>query len=337
LRNFKEVDVFLHDSFTTFISEITPDEKDIAAAREAHESVRKYLAGPDGLGAKYSDSFLAGSYARHTAISPVKDVDVICLTTYTTKDDPAVVLAHLRRVLSKNYKFDDTVANRRSVMVILDNTPLTMDIVPAIATGGRDNPIFVPDKGDNHTLKGWVRSNPHRHLTLAEQRNASSPKVRGAESYLSTVKMMRWWRHTQLPAKQRHPKGFVLEVMCLELMPMVGGEWAELVRATMNAIANKYGRYLGTGTAPMLDDPALPGEKIRTKMTAADFDVFLRNLDEARRAMEMAIASTDAAESARGYRKVFGDVFPLGGGGGKGTAATLPVAQRNIRNSPTFA
>jgi hypothetical protein len=149
--------------------------------------------------------------------------------------------------------------------------------------------------------------------------------------------MMRWWRHTQLPAKQRHPKGFVLEVMCLELMPMVGGEWAELVRATMNAIANKYGRYLGTGTAPMLDDPALPGEKIRTKMTAADFDVFLRNLDEARRAMEMAIASTDAAESARGYRKVFGDVFPLGGGGGKGTAATLPVAQRNIRNSPTFA
>jgi hypothetical protein len=329
--------MYLHDSFTTFISDITPDEKDISPAKEAHESVRKYLASPDGLGAKYADSFLAGSYARHTAISPVKDVDVICLTTYTTKDDPAVVLAQLRRVLSKNYKFDDTVANRRSVMVILDNTPLTMDIVPAIATGSHDSPIFVPDKGDDHILKGWVRSHPHRHLTLAEARNAVSPKIKGAESYLSTVKMMRWWRHTQLTAKQRHPKGFLLEVMCLELMPMVGTEWAQLVLATMTAIANKYGRYLGTGKAPMLDDPAMPGDKIRTKMTAPDFDLFLGKLDEARRAMETAIASTDAAESARGYRKVFGDTFPLGGGGGKGTAATLPVAPRNIRNSPTFA
>lgn len=331
--------MYLHSSYETFLGNIRPNQKDIDTASEAHEGIRAYLRGEGGL-AQYSDSFLAGSYRRRTAITPVKDVDVVCLTTYTTQDDPVHVLGELRRVLGRNYKFDDTVANRRSVMVKLDDTPLTLDIVPAIATGGRKNPIYVPDRGSKGELKGWILSHPYRHVTLAEERSAASPKIHRADSYLSTVKMMRWWRHDQWrnepKEKQRHPKGFLIEVMCLRLMPATASEWAELVFGTMNAVAREYGGYLGSGRAPVLDDPALPGTPIRTKMAAADFDLFLRKLDDARRTLEAAIRSTDATESARLYRAVFGEAFPLGDDGGK-RAAVFPVADRNIRNSPTFA
>jgi Second Messenger Oligonucleotide or Dinucleotide Synthetase domain len=331
--------MYLHSSFDTFLGGIRPNQKDIDTASRAHEEIRAYLGGEGGL-AQYSDSFLAGSYKRRTAITPVKDVDVVCLTTYTKQDDPVRVLGELRRVLGKNYKFDDTVANRRSVMVKLDGTPLTLDIVPAIATGAREDPILVPDRGGQGELKGWILSNPYRHVTLAEERNAGSPKIHGADSYLSAMKMLRWWRYEQWrnepKPKQRHPKGFLIEVMGLKLMPAVASEWAELVLGTMNAIALEYGGFLGSGSAPVLDDPALRGTQIRTKMGAADFDTFLRKIDDARRTVETAIRSSDAAESARLYRAVFGDAFPLGEDGGK-RAAAFPVADRNIRNSPTFA
>ncbi|MGH2378618.1 MAG: SMODS domain-containing nucleotidyltransferase [Candidatus Limnocylindria bacterium] len=325
--------MYLHDAFVAFLGKINPNEKDVDVAKKAHEDVRAYLASDEGLRAKYVNSYVAGSYQRQTAISPVKDVDVVCLTTYTKADQPTAVLNELRRVLAKKYELDNTVTNRRSILVKIEGTHLTMDIIPAIPTGGTKDQIWVPDRG----LQAWIRSHPYGHIELATKRNQESAEIGDRRQYLSVVKMMRWFRHEQLETR-RHPKGFIVEVLCLELAPTNAKEWAEAVRATMDSIGATYGLHRIRKTAPELDDPALPGEKIRTQMGAADFATLLDEVDGARATLKAAIDSEDNTEAAKLYRKVFGDAFPVGdGSGGKGAAAVFARSERNVRSSPTFA
>ena len=65
--------------FKAFLSSIQPGDNDVADARAAHEKVRDQLRTDDEFKEAHKDTFLSGSYARHTAINDINDVDVICL------------------------------------------------------------------------------------------------------------------------------------------------------------------------------------------------------------------------------------------------------------------
>lgn len=325
--------MYLDQHFGDFLKDaVNPERDGVTRAKAAHQNVRAYLQSKEGLGERFKDSFLAGSYARDTSINPIKDVDIPILTTYTDADDPVTVLRELRKVLKRNYDKteDDTANQRRSIRVELADEGLTMDIIPAYAPSGSNAAIKIPDR----VVKGWIDTHPRAHVALSEERNGASSEISGQHIYKPTVKLLRWWKHHQLP-KQRHPKGFLVEIMAYECASTTAAHWAEALKGTMDAIAAKYGRYRGAANAPVFNDPALVGKTIGTGLTGGEFTTFLDKLDEGRDLLARAIKAEEADESAELYCKLFVDGFPCPKSGKR--APALVGSERRVTEPRRFA
>ena len=67
------------EDFKAFVSSLEPKDEEVAAAKAAHEKVRDQLRTDSESREAHKDTFLSGSYARHTAINEINDVDVICI------------------------------------------------------------------------------------------------------------------------------------------------------------------------------------------------------------------------------------------------------------------
>ena len=68
----------LSSDFKDLLSSIQPGDQDVTDAKAAHEKVREQLRNDSEFKDAHKDTFLSGSYARHTAINDINDVDVIC-------------------------------------------------------------------------------------------------------------------------------------------------------------------------------------------------------------------------------------------------------------------
>jgi tRNA nucleotidyltransferase (CCA-adding enzyme) len=92
--------------FKALVSSLEPDDEDVAAAKEAHEKVREQLRTDSESKEAHKDTFLSGSYARHTAINDTNDVDVIiCIFDIDQLNtQPDVVLAWTQSILARYYK-----------------------------------------------------------------------------------------------------------------------------------------------------------------------------------------------------------------------------------------
>ena len=139
--------------FKTLLSSIQPDDDAVAAAKEAHETVRDQLRTDEEFKEAHKDTFLSGSYARHTAINDINDVDVICIIDIDPSiTEPEVVLAWTLSILGKYYK--KTKRQGRSVGAQADG--VWLDIVPATPMTTDDGPLWIPDR----EAKQWVQTHP---------------------------------------------------------------------------------------------------------------------------------------------------------------------------------
>ena len=128
----------LSGDFGRYLSSLEPDEDAVAAAKAAHEKVRERLKDDEETKDAHKDTFLSGSYARHTAIHDINDVDVICIVDIDhTITEPEVVLSWLKGVLSKYYK--ETRLQGRSIGASAAKG-VWLDIVPVHADVGRRRP-----------------------------------------------------------------------------------------------------------------------------------------------------------------------------------------------------
>jgi tRNA nucleotidyltransferase (CCA-adding enzyme) len=96
--------------FEKFVSNIQPTEERIKAASDHHNDLRDHLTSEEAeLAFPVADSFLSGSYARSTAVDPIKDVDIILILKETKISDdrktpsPRTVLADLKAGIDKFY------------------------------------------------------------------------------------------------------------------------------------------------------------------------------------------------------------------------------------------
>jgi tRNA nucleotidyltransferase (CCA-adding enzyme) len=91
--------------FKALVSSLEPDDEDVAAAKAAHEKYREQLRTDSESKEAHKDTFLSGSYARHTAINDTNDVDVICIFDIDhLNTQPHVVLAWTQSILARYYK-----------------------------------------------------------------------------------------------------------------------------------------------------------------------------------------------------------------------------------------
>jgi hypothetical protein len=321
----------MHGYFEELRQAIEPDPRRKREAQKADDPVREHLATHWSYASRHLATFLYGSYRRSTAVGDIKDVDIVVVTNHTKSDRPVAVLDGLKTSLGYLYPAPDLADQRRSIRIDrpLPDVPgasLTLDIVPAIYSGGVDDFLWIPDR-DKAT---WVASHPKGHLQYTSYLNSQSYQER---AFVRLTKMLKWWwkyqferRWPGVPAHERKPKGFWIEVMTGQYADLTKASYPELIISVLERSLRAFQGFRSDGRVPPLPDPGLPTEKIATSMSAQDFAVFLGVMEESL-AWARAAWTASSEERAREYwDQFFGDERDLAKANGASGGLLSPAA-----------
>ncbi len=282
--------------FTALLSSIQPDDDDVADAKKAHEKVRDQLCADDEFKEAHKDTFLSGSYARHTAINDINDVDVICIVDIDHSITAAeVVLAWTQSILGKYYK--TTKRQGRSVGAQAAKG-VWLDIVPATPMNGDDGPLWIPDR----EAKQWVQTHPKGQIKAATDKNKSTNGY-----HVQVVKLMKVWRD-RLPTESCQLKSYILESLVHHTIGSPSSH-ATAVVSVLEGIENSYGAYRDTEIVPSIADPGYASVNVAKHWEVSDFSDFMNQVKTAASTARKALNSADEAESRKLWRNVFGAKF----------------------------
>ena len=286
----------LASDFKALLSSIQPGDTDVADAKAAHEKVREQLRTDDEFKDAHKDTFLSGSYARHTAINDINDVDVICIVDIDkTKTAPELVLAWTESILQKYYK--TTKRQGRSVGVQAAKG-VWLDIVPATPMNGDDGPLWIPDR----KAAEWVSTHPKGQIQAATDRNKATNGY-----YIHVVKLMKFWRD-RLPTESCKLKSYILESLIHGSVGSPSCHARGIVNA-LEGIEMSYGFYRDLNIVPTVSDPAYPSVNVAKHWEFKDFKDFMIQVKNAAATARKALDSTDETESRKLWRQIFGAKF----------------------------
>ncbi len=285
----------LSSDFAKYVSSCEPDDA-VAIAKKAHEKVRDELKTDEDTKDAHQETFLTGSYKRHTAIHNIEDVDVICildLDIHAEGSEPEVVLTWLQGVLDKHYS--ETRPQGRSIGVSAEG--VWLDIVPGTPVY-QDGPLWIPDRA----AKEWIQSHPKGQISAAAEKNKLTDGY-----YVQTVKLMKAWRD-RLPTEKSKPKSYILETLVHQTIGSPTSH-ARAVVSVLEGINSAYGFYRGLGAVPFIADPGFVSVNVAKRWGSAEFDAFLDQVKAAATTARQALDSTDETESRKLWRKLFGSTF----------------------------
>lgn len=241
----------LSEQFRGALSRIELGEKR-TRVEAAHKEIRELLERDERLCSWGVDPVLIGSYARHTAIYPGKDVDVFTkLTKLDTSANPRTVFEAVRDVLVAKYG-ERAQPQARSIKVTFPTDgeeDFHGDVVPAVRKG---DSWAIPRRDTRRwdapeVEERWVETDPEKMTELTSDMNATL-EVDGQGAYVPVVKLVRQtrWHHR---GKEK-PGGFYFELMTYWVFAggMDGDSFAEILARTLRAIAVQ----LESG-APLID------------------------------------------------------------------------------------
>lgn len=287
------------ESFRTFKAnlEITSLQGTTVSNRQQNvrEAVRKDL---DVL-----DSFLTGSYSRHTLISPLKqsDIDVVVILNskyfhhYNGQNGgQAGLLDQLKRVLKKTYPTTPDIS-RNGQAVTIQFTDFAVDVVPAFNRQGGG--YLIP----NSITQSWLSTDPKQHVQIWSEANQNHDG-----NLVPLMKMLKAWNRSN----SSFLRSFHLETMILQILHNVTiSDFPSGVRY----VFDKSREYV-TKRNP---DPAGYGDDVGSYLNTED------KIKNAVSRFETAYTrSIKAEEYARighipnavnMWRMVFGDYFPVYG------------------------
>lgn len=274
----------LKEALSTYISRLEPTPTECAAVKEAYGPLITALMKPLALDPA-KQAFLAGSWGRSTAITPLHDVDIFAVLSTTAERDqqkhrPSAILSQVEKVLRALYPRLRVSRQRRSIQIsgLAPGLPaLGFDVVPAFRNPDHADRYHIPDEREDT----WIRTNPEVHR---ERLNAGDPQLR---SFIKVVK--RWNRH-----KNHKLKSFYIEVMCLSALSGPSGGQLPGLKATFEGLARVV-------RAPVCD-PAGLGPNLDMEKPKAERDrlagLFLEAASEIQRAQaEEAGGRLDLAHS----------------------------------------
>jgi hypothetical protein len=288
--------VELASDFKALLSSIEPTDQHVANAKAAHETVRQQLRTDSEFKEAHKETFLSGSYARHTAINDINDVDVICVVDIDRYKTPAeLVLAWTESILAKYYKV--TKRQGRSVGVQAAKG-VWLDIVPATPISEDDGPLWIPDR----EAKEWVATHPKGQIKAATDKNKATNGY-----YVQIVKLMKYWRD-RLPTESCKPKSYILESLVHRTVAEPSSHAAGVVNV-LEGIESSYGANRGTGSVPSVPDPGYASVNVAKHWEPGDFTAFMNQVKTAAITARKALNSQDEGESRKLWRQLFGSRF----------------------------
>lgn len=286
--------------FTELLTDIEPSRTTKSDSSDAHSNIRASLQSDEFFSDHWEGSFLAGSYARDTAIRPKRlgdeyeraDVDVIIVTKFTDFDDPTSVLNLLAKSARNQDYFVERI-NRRSIRVVTSKAEI--DLVPVFST-------WDAYKIADREIDGWTPTNPPAHTKWSGDRN-----VDFGGRFKPLVKLFKWWRRENRSGLR--PKGFVLEVLVAKHAPKTETHYGECFAQMLESIVASYGDMADIDQKPWLEDPGMPGNDILSKVSITNWKSFISRVRTHAAVARKAIEEEDLEEATRQWRKLFGPRF----------------------------
>jgi hypothetical protein len=303
----------LNTHFGRLLSNTQPPQDRLDAAKELPAKIREYLADCETYETLSPHTRLAGSYAQHTCVGDVKDVDFLVRVDGDPEDcdpKPRDAVNDLKAALDalpEGLGFDDGYADidveraRRSVHVYIPSNDFHLDVVPCIAPDGLDQPLWVPDRGWGK----WVASDPIGFIDhLSEVNQDWNGKAK------NLIKLFKHFRDYQM--KTRKPKSYWLSVLVLQELDDLDASLAmgQLFHDLLDGIYCRYDHLLTTSTTatPNLKDPML-GHNVSWNWSRAHFETFMRRIDEGRQKSQQALAESDREAAIAAWQEVFGEEY----------------------------
>jgi hypothetical protein len=327
------------DSFKDFLSEIRLPDHLREEAKNAHEDFRTQLETDEGLRSVIVDTFLQGSYRRHTGVKPeqgkMADVDIVVVTNLDRASvKPRHALDLFKPFLDENYP-EAYEPQSRSWAVTVGNVKL--DLVPTSAPSEAAQKFIkearkehgddfvgnltresltrikkaagVPDwKGESLWIPDrdaaeWDETNPLEQIAWTVDKNANTNK-----HYVNVVKVAKWWRALNCAGK--YPKGYPLEHLVGQNCPDNVGSVAEGFTLTFEWIVHNYHDLRVYGGKPQLWDHGVPSHDVFARITPEQFAIFYDAVTLAAARAREALNNPDNAASIDGWRELFGESFP---------------------------
>ena len=287
--------------FDDFLHNIEPGDSTKHYVSSIQSNLREYLRTHELYRNIHVDTFLSGSYAKHTAIRPVKDdkkrdVDIIVVTAYGKAKDSRKVLDELCEVLKASKSYASATVQHHSVGVEMGQ--VSVDVVPVINNVVDGELYFIGDS----KLGNWIVTDPKGHKSWSTSVNQDNN-----EKYKPLVKIFKWWRRENCPKDRKYPKGITLEKLIADNLGDSTLSTEDFLIETMEKIVSAYKEaYADKGIVPTLDDPS---EKTRKNnllegYSPEDFSAFIYKLDE-----HLKLINDEGTENET-WRKILGDVFP---------------------------
>jgi hypothetical protein len=285
-------------------NEPKPGEKETASDQQV--SVRTKL---ENLLAVI-DTFLSGSYRRHTQRRPVDDIDLLVLLSAATYLGAAGVTA-LTPALAKvivDLVYDTLraaypttthiVRFNRGVQIKFTGTGISFDIVPTFQF--TENEFYIPDTDLSSGYWGWLRTNPKEQERLMREANRQCGRM-----LVPLVKLLKAWAAEQTPDGLT---GFHLEAMAYHALKQEPESYAHGLQSLFSDLSR---RVLGT-TADIWPQGEAVGRTMTADQRVAASSKFLAASAAAERAIK-ADEEGRADDAHAEWRSLFGSDYPEAG------------------------
>lgn len=301
--------------FNKFLSNIEPSSSTVSYISSIQTNLRTYLRNQEDYEDIHIDTFLSGSYAKHTSIRPVlgdkkRDVDIIVVTSHTSDKDSADVLTELRDVLLKKSDYNTATIQHHSVGIEMGG--ISVDVVPVIEDSNDDTLYYI---GDSETGT-WTKTDPKGHKSWSTNVNKDNNN-----EYKPLVKIFKWWRRINCPEESKYPKGITLEKIIADNLGDSSLSTEDFFIATMqNIIATYKEDYVNVGINPVINDPS---DKVENDLLSGysieDFSAFIEKLEEHTNLLDSEGTTNET------WRKILGTEFP------KSTTVNNSLAIANVQ------
>lgn len=282
------------NDFERFLHNIEPSSTTKKYISSIQSNLREYLENYSTYKNKLIDTFLTGSYAKHTSIRPTKfdgktDVDIVVVTNYTESDDSKEVLDELYKVCKEKY----LKVTKQSRSIGIEMQGIEVDVVPMI----EDN-LSGMYKIGNKKDGTWKKTNPKGHINWCINMNKDNN-----DKFVRIVKIFKWWRKNNCPDTVKYPKGITLEKIVADNLYDCNNQYEKIVFNTMKNIQNAYEQYIETGIKPFVSDPGIPSNNLSDSYEFNDFKSFFNKIKTHIKLLEESNFSNEA------WRRILGTEF----------------------------
>ena len=305
------------NNFETFLTNIEPSKTTKEYIASVQNTLRNYLANHEKYKDIIIDTFLSGSYAKHTCVrlslyNGKPDVDIVVITKHTNSDNSKDVLNELYEVLKE--KYDKVTKQSRSIGIELSG--IEIDIVPMIYKKNSDL-LQIGNKIDGT----WIDTNTKGHLDWCTQVNKNNNN-----KFVRIVKIMKWWRKTHCPTTLKYPKGITLEKIIADNLADCNDKYEQIVYNTLINIKNVFKPYIDANIKPCVYDPGIPTNNLSEGYTFEEYKSFYNKICKHINLLEITNFSNDS------WKEILGEEFPKDASSAKNLIESIYNNALNIFN-----